>query len=492
MDKVRKILKNPILSLGVILLLAILLRLREFSATGFWFDEAFTGNVIKFSWKEMFDVIATDRLHPPIYYILVRLWSYIFGFTQSGIRSFSVFTGLLSVITVYFIGRDFFDKKKYPVTGLLMAFILAISPFFVSYSIESRSYSLIAFEGVLVIYFSLKYITSKYEKKYLLWLILFSLLLFFTHYLQAVFLVGIVICILFYKYIFTEDTFNKKYFWVFIILSLLLTLIVLIFPIKEILRSMNMKSLWWIPDIKILDTIRYHYSYFFGVIRYYRGVPIFREMIVSISPYIIAFAILVLHILFFVLVMKSKKIHREMKRKSAYLFLLWSITYFGFIFLGLVGINTLVERYTIVCGVVILISFFLQASLLLNWKKLMLIVLPYVLMTMLIKPLPDTADLRILPEIVEKQSNVNRIVFKDPGDYVVGTFYLNEPDCFYLHWSNEKNESWAIPNSRKGLEESDLVTNDLLYVPLDQKDGYIMKGFEVVFENKDFVLMKKV
>ena len=95
MDSIKKFLKSPLFHLSLVLILGLLLRLREFSSTSFWFDEAFTGVTIRLPWTEMFEVVSADRVHPLLYYVLVRLWSNIFGFTQSGIRAFSLCCGLM-------------------------------------------------------------------------------------------------------------------------------------------------------------------------------------------------------------------------------------------------------------------------------------------------------------------------------------------------------------------------------------------------------------
>ena len=492
MDRLVKFLKKPITLLCIILFVGLILRMKELTATSFWFDEAFTGDTIKFSWGEMFKVISADKVHPPLYYILVRLWAYIFGFSQNAIRSFSVTAGLACVVLSYLIGKKFIDKEKYPLTGLILASVFAVSPFFVSYSVEARSYALICLESLCAVYFAMKYVTEGYERKSLIYLILSCIILFFTHYLQGVFVVALVLAVLFYKYVFTSKSFNKKLFYGFISLAISITLLALIFPIKEFLQERGIESRWWIPDLSILDTIRFHYSYLFGVIRYYSGVPALRQMIVPVSPYIIAGVIFVLHSVLYALVMNSKSVDRETKRRSSFLFVLWSVCYFGFILLGLFGINTIVERYTIACGACILLSLFVQFSILLGKKTIIFGLIPYFILIMLVQPLPPMRDLSVIVDAVEELGNVNRIIFKDPGDYVIGSFYLDETNCYYIHWDSEEKENWAIPRYEKGLNESDLSTGDILVISPSEKDKYVQNGFEIAFENTDFVLLKKL
>ena len=104
----------------------------------------------------------------------------------------------------------------------------------------------------------------------------------------------------------------------------------------------------------------------------------------------------------------------------------------------------------------------------------------------------DFVQLSRIVDAVEELGNVNRIIFKDPGDYVIGSFYLDETNCYYIHWDSEEKENWAIPRYEKGLNESDLSTGDILVISPSEKDKYVQNGFEIAFENTDFVLLKKL
>lgn len=495
MDSIKKFLKNPLFHLSLVLILGLLLRLREFSSTSFWFDEAFTGVTIKLPWTEMFEVVSADRVHPPLYYVLVRLWSNIFGFTQSGIRAFSLCCGLMCIVVVYVIGKDFFrlrKKSKYPLSGLVMAFALAVSPFFVSYSVEARSYSLICLEVLFSIFFALKYVCDGYKWKHLFMLVIAFIALFFTHYLQVVFVIAVIIAVIFYRYIFTKKGVNTRLLLAFLVVAVLAVISSFLFPIKEFLKARNMQSLEWIPDLSIGDTIRYNYSYFFGVIRFANGVPDMREMIFNLSPYIMASAIFLVHIFLFLLVLKSKSIEREIKRRITFLFVLWSISYFGFLFLGVLGVNVLVERYTIGCGITMLMSFFLLSSLLLNSKKALLPLSIYVVLVLMVKPLPKCMDFRTVSGILKNVNSVNRVVFKNPAQYVVSTFYIDDRNLYYLHWENEVYENWATIKKEYGIAYVDLVSNDLLFVSPSQEYEYLESGFEKIFENEYIVLLRKI
>lgn len=128
---------NKIL-LAVILISGLAFRLSNaIFDRDFWYDEAFTGVLLKQSWSAMSDLIYRD-VHPPLFYWLAKIWSAPFGYSSFGIRSFSLAMGMLSIYSIYWIGKKMFNQRA----GLLAASILAISPFAIEYSQEARMYAL--------------------------------------------------------------------------------------------------------------------------------------------------------------------------------------------------------------------------------------------------------------------------------------------------------------------------------------------------------------
>lgn len=490
MKKIFESLKNPIFLLILILILGFIFRILEIDKTSFWFDEAFTGDTIKLPWKDMFSVIAIDKVHPPLYYIFVRLWSYIYGFTQNGIRGFSIFTGMLSILASFFIGKNIFDKEKYSITGLVLALVVSISPFFITYSIEARAYSLITLTTLCLTYSTFKYLSNGYERKYLIASILFGLILCFTHYLQGVFIIGLIIASLFYVFIYGKSKTNRILLISFIAIIIFSLAFVLLLPIKEIFRERGLISSWWIPDLIYTDVFRINYSYLFGVVRYANGVPPMREMIIPVSNIVIAGVIFVIQIISYILVLVSKKIDRGTKRAITFFVLLWSISYFGFIYLGLVGINTLVERYTIACGIIMLLSHFIVFTTLLKGKLIVIPLTIYIIGILLLKPMPINVDYRSIAIEINKLKN-EKIVFKYPADFVVTSFYMDRNNSYYLYEFKGEYASWALLTEEKGLKPEEIDDGDILIVQNWEKTEYLGKGYTLVFGNNDFSILEK-
>ncbi|MCF2149546.1 glycosyltransferase family 39 protein [Desmonostoc muscorum LEGE 12446] len=81
-----------------------------------------------------------DSQHPPLYYIIARLWMEIFGNSVTAIRSLSAFISLLVFPCVYRLCRELFDIPL-PVPGVAIALII-ISPIHLVYAQEAQEYIL--------------------------------------------------------------------------------------------------------------------------------------------------------------------------------------------------------------------------------------------------------------------------------------------------------------------------------------------------------------
>ncbi len=117
-----------------------------------WHDEAFSALLIKYPWSEMIHRIGLD-VHPPIYYITLRLWSYLFSDSLFALRGFSVFFGLATAVTSYAFVKTAFKSEK---AAIIASLLIVISPFQIQYATEARMYTFGAFLAALTAYFLVK------------------------------------------------------------------------------------------------------------------------------------------------------------------------------------------------------------------------------------------------------------------------------------------------------------------------------------------------
>jgi mannosyltransferase len=125
----------PVLGISALALYCLVMVLS--AGQSVWFDEGYSILLAKSSWNELFALTAVDA-HPPFYYVLLKVWGTLFGFSEFALRSLSAI--LLSsglVVTMLFLRRVFSTKL-----ALLALPFLVVAPFMLRYGYEVRMYSL--------------------------------------------------------------------------------------------------------------------------------------------------------------------------------------------------------------------------------------------------------------------------------------------------------------------------------------------------------------
>ena len=157
--------KNKIFFLFIlIVLLGTFLRFYNIGAESFWLDEGATALTIKsHTVKEIFYNTATKgQILPeyyesstdlPPYYVVLKIWSNIFGLSEASLRSLSAIFGSLSIIIVYLLSKELFNQK----VSLIAALIMSLNTVMIEYSQEARLYSSLILIVLLSGYSLIKY-----------------------------------------------------------------------------------------------------------------------------------------------------------------------------------------------------------------------------------------------------------------------------------------------------------------------------------------------
>ena len=162
-------------------------------------------------------------VHPPIYYVALRLWCYVFGDKMWSLRGFSVLFGVLGVWATWLFTKETFKNEK---MALWAAFFVALSPYVTDYSTEARMYTFGAFFAVIAAYFLVKALREQkafhddeklnmpnlpkdidLKKKFLwdyFWFAICTAIIMLTHYYllftaAALMLYGLYYCIIHYR-----------------------------------------------------------------------------------------------------------------------------------------------------------------------------------------------------------------------------------------------------------------------------------------------------
>lgn len=131
--------------LGLVLLVALGLRLINLGGRTLWYDEAFAVlfaeqglDAMRAGTLEQVDGSAAD-VHPLLYYATLHGWMHVCGQSAAAVRLYSALVGVLSVAVIYGLARDWFGES----TARAAALIAAVAPFHVQYSQEARMYALL-------------------------------------------------------------------------------------------------------------------------------------------------------------------------------------------------------------------------------------------------------------------------------------------------------------------------------------------------------------
>jgi len=149
--------KKRIPVVGYVLILGFIVRLIAIDQS-FWLDEATSGLVVRnFGFVEIINKFALADFHPPLYYLVLKLWSMIGGTGEIWLRGLSILFGLITIYVVYLIGEEAKDRSL----GNLAALLMAIAPLHVYYSQEARMYAMGALGVSLAVYLFLRVIKGK-------------------------------------------------------------------------------------------------------------------------------------------------------------------------------------------------------------------------------------------------------------------------------------------------------------------------------------------
>ncbi len=164
----------------MILVLGLTLRLILLNQS-LWLDEAIGAIVAKnYSFGDILLKFPLGDNHPPLYYLILRGWSLIFGYSEVSLRMPSVIFGVSTIYFVYRVAKEFTK-----VNPAVPAMLLATSPLAIYYSQEARMYMLSGFLAAGGVYFFLR--TFKEDSGIKDWLLfsLFYTLLIFSDYMPV-------------------------------------------------------------------------------------------------------------------------------------------------------------------------------------------------------------------------------------------------------------------------------------------------------------------
>jgi uncharacterized membrane protein len=115
---------------------------------GLWLDEIYTVGFRGTASLETVLFVPYDP-HPPLYFLLVKGWTAVFGTSPTTVRMLSLLFSVAAVAGMYSFGEELYDKW----TGVVAALLLAIGPVHIHFGRIARMYSLVVLLTVSSCYF---------------------------------------------------------------------------------------------------------------------------------------------------------------------------------------------------------------------------------------------------------------------------------------------------------------------------------------------------
>ncbi len=431
MSKISLKIKSLWPSLAVLATMALgaILRAVPLMHRDFWYDEAFTGVTVRQTWGQMMSIIVHD-VHPPLYYILLKLWTLIATSSPLAIRSFSVILSVATIGLVYVALRQWCPKS--PLPAILGSLVMAINPFFINYGQEARMYALFAFLLALTAIVITKSWAKPSTKLNLIYgCLLLALML--THYLGFVFALAFVIA---------DIIKHRRIIWQSYIIPLLGGLAWL--PSFHAQVSGH-GSLGWVPNSTFDHLPTTLHIFLFGAPVGVAGVPPalgYRFAFLSVASVSIILVILITTLVVIITLRKKWDANLTLTAFMTVFPLLAALA------LQLIHVQLFVERFLTGSGLFLVLFLILALSRLDNkFAVLKITVGVYILLVLAIKPNTYTPHFSTLANKINQLAPHSEVLATDPFDFILLNFYLGESSNLHLYNASDVNQhidGWAL------------------------------------------------
>ena len=135
-----------LLALLTIMLLGAALRFYGLGFQSLWADELASWD---FSERDTVGRVIRGETQPPLYFLILHFWQWIFGDSEWALRLPSALAGWLCIPAIYLLGKRLYSGRE----GLMAALFVAVLWAPIYYSQEARPYSMLILLSILTSYF---------------------------------------------------------------------------------------------------------------------------------------------------------------------------------------------------------------------------------------------------------------------------------------------------------------------------------------------------
>lgn len=239
-DILKKLIKNELVLFWIVFACAIVFYSINIGLSDLWSDETYTKSMLSGTLSDLYAKFKND-LHPPLYYLGLRLYTGMFGLSTVSLRIFSVVGVLATLLLGYFAGQRIFGKQG----ALYLCLMLVSVPMVAVYSHQARMYSWAAFSITGVFIYSCLFLRTGTIRDLIL-LLVFTVAAMYTHYysLIAAFMANMFVLI----YLVLAK--NRK--WInHLIVLLLAAILFLPWLSMFIIQVKRVQSAFWAPEVSL-------------------------------------------------------------------------------------------------------------------------------------------------------------------------------------------------------------------------------------------------
>lgn len=168
--------KTRLTIIASVCLVYVSLRVWDLTNSCLWFDEIFGVHAAEMSLPNLLWFVAQDLIHPPLFYVLLKIWIAVFGESLFALRFSPVFFSTLALLPFILLCRQL--KLSFPIVAVALAFFAANGSL-IKYAQEVRMYSLLLCLGLFSMWLFVRFLDSG---KGFYFLIVTNVALIYTHY----------------------------------------------------------------------------------------------------------------------------------------------------------------------------------------------------------------------------------------------------------------------------------------------------------------------
>jgi len=260
---------------SLILVISTAFYLFNIGFSDLWSDETYTKSMLYGSLSDFYSKFKTD-LHPPLYYLGLRLYTGLFGLSTTSLRIFSVLGVLATLLLGYFAGQRVFGKQG----ALYLCLMLISVPMLAVYSHQARMYTWAAFSITGVFIYSCLFIRTGRTRDLVL-LLVFTLAAMYIHYYSmiAAFVANI--------YVFLHLVLTKNRKWRNHFVSLLIAAILFLPWLSMFfVQVKRVQNAFWAPEVSlntILSCFTIPFTEQFWTTGYSRSLTILMYTLIALT-----------------------------------------------------------------------------------------------------------------------------------------------------------------------------------------------------------------